>query len=149
VNGKTEMPAALDNLNQTLSMDASATFSLRAAERSDAQAEKPKRATLQRIATGIGLVGLAVGFSILGTLIIMNRHRAHLNDLPGGGFIALLGGICGILAGAVFFVAYCLHWRFWAKQSAAFSANRQTARLTRRDPTQESLRCLDRHQVQL
>jgi signal transduction histidine kinase len=46
--------------------------------------ENPKRATLQRIATGISLVSLAVGFSILGTLIIMRRDQAELNGVSGG-----------------------------------------------------------------
>jgi hypothetical protein len=42
-------------------------YSLRVAEGSGRQTEKTKRATPQRIATGISLVSLAVGFSILGT----------------------------------------------------------------------------------
>jgi hypothetical protein len=75
---------------------------------------------LQQIATGISLVGLTVGFAIRGTLIIMNLHRVHLNDLPGGSFAAVVGGVYAILVGAVFFVAYCLHWRFCAQQTAAF-----------------------------
>jgi hypothetical protein len=110
-------------------MDTSTTFSLRGAERSDAKAEKTKRATLHQIATGIRLVGLTIGFSIFGTLIIMNCHHAHLNDLPGGGFVAVLGGICAILVGAVFFVAYCLHWRFCARHSAPLRVRREPAGL--------------------
>jgi hypothetical protein len=132
MESQTEMPAAFDKQNQTLPMDASTTFSLRGAGGSDAKAEKPKQATLEQITTGISIIGLTVGFSILGTLIIVNRHRAHLNDLPGGAFIAVIVGICAILMGGVFFFAYCLHWRFSAKQSAASSAGPQTARLTSR-----------------
>ena len=111
-------------------MNASTTFSLRGAERSDAKTEKPKRATLQRIATGISLVGLTVGFSILGTLIIMNCHHAHMNDHPGGGFLAIVGGICAILVGAVFFVAHCVHRRFCARHSAPLRVTRQPAGFT-------------------
>jgi hypothetical protein len=48
------------------------------------KAETPERAALQRIATGISLVSLAVGFSILGTVIIVNRDQADLNGIPGG-----------------------------------------------------------------
>src|SRR5215471_11866517 len=111
------MPVAVDNQNRTLSKDASTTFSLRGAEGSDAKTDETKRASLRQIATGSSLFGLTVGFSILGAMIIANRHHAHLKDLPGGGFVAVLGAICAILVGAVFFVAYCLHWRFCARHS--------------------------------
>jgi hypothetical protein len=111
-------------------MDAITTFSLRGAEGSVATAEKPKRVTLQQIATEISLVGLTVGFSILGTLIMMNCHHAHLNDLPGGTFLAIVGGICAILVGAVFFVAYCVHRRFCARHSAPLRVRRQPAGFT-------------------
>jgi hypothetical protein len=110
-------------------MDAITNFSLRVAEGSDAKPEKPKRATLQRIVTGISLVSLAVGFSILGTLIIVNRDQAELNGLSGGSFIAMVGGIGAILVGTAFLVAACLHWRFCARRSAALSVRHQSARL--------------------
>jgi hypothetical protein len=104
--------------------------SLGGAERSDAKAKKAKRTTLQQIITRISLVGLTLGFSILGTLIIMNCHHAHLNDLPGGGFVAALGGVCAILVGAVFFVVCCLHRRFCARRSTPLRVKREPTGFT-------------------
>jgi hypothetical protein len=111
-------------------MDATTNFSLRVAEGSDAKAEKSKRAPLEKTATGISLVSLAVGFSILGTLIIANRDQADLSGISGGSSIAIVGGISAILVGTVFLVAAYLHWRFCARRSVAFPVRRQTARLT-------------------
>jgi hypothetical protein len=110
-------------------MDATTNFSLRFAQGSHANTERPKRATLQRIATGISLVSLAIGFSILGTLIIVNRSQADLNGFSGGSLIAMVGGISAILVGTVFLVAAYLHWRFCARRSAVLPIRRQTARL--------------------
>jgi hypothetical protein len=117
-------------------MDATANFSLTFAQRSDVKAETPKRATLQRIATRISLVGLAVGFSILGTLIIVNRDQADLNGTLVGSSIAIVGGISAILVGAVFFVAAWLHLRFCAGRTAALSVRHQSARLISSRPSQ-------------
>jgi hypothetical protein len=44
---------------------------------------------------------LALGFSVLGLLILTKEH-------DGGGSIT--GGILGILLGAGFLIAACLHW---------------------------------------
>ena len=57
---------------------------------------------LQKISTAISLVGLALGLSGLGLLIIANRHD---------GGASITGGILGILVGAAFLVAACLHWK--------------------------------------
>jgi hypothetical protein len=57
---------------------------------------------LQKISTAISLVGLALGFSGLGLLIIANQHD---------GGASFTGGILGILVGAAFLVAACLHWK--------------------------------------
>jgi hypothetical protein len=111
-------------------MDASTNFSLRFAQRSDVRAETPERATLQRIATGISLVSLAVGFSILGMLIIVNRHQADLSGLSGGSCVAIVSGISAVLVGTVFLFAACLHWRFCARHPAALPVRRQSARFT-------------------
>jgi hypothetical protein len=61
---------------------------------------KPK--ALQKISTGISLVGLFLGFSIFGILIIVHRHQADLNDLVSGSSAATVGGIISILVGSVF-----------------------------------------------
>jgi len=88
------------------------------------------RQTLQGIATRISLVSEAIGFSILGILILMNRHQAELNGLSGGGSIAMVGGIGAFLVGTVFLVAACLHWRFCATHPAALPVRRQSVRFT-------------------
>ena len=48
------------------------------------------------------MIGLALGFSVLGLLILTKEH-------DGGGSIT--GGILGILVGAAFLIAACLHWK--------------------------------------
>jgi hypothetical protein len=78
-----------------------------------------KLQTLQEISTGMSLISLSVGFSIVGMLSIVNRHQANLSDLPGGNSTAMVGGISAMLVGATFLVATCLHWRFCAKRFAA------------------------------
>jgi hypothetical protein len=55
---------------------------------------------LEKISTAISLFGMAMGFSVLGLLIVVNQH-------DGGASIP--GGIFGILLGAVFLIAACLH----------------------------------------
>ena len=55
---------------------------------------------LEKISTAISLFGMAMGFSVLGFLIIVNQH-------DGGASIP--GGIFGILLGAAFLIAACLH----------------------------------------
>ena len=107
-------------------MDATANFSQRFARVSESKVEMPDwflgRQVLQRIATRLSLIGKAIGFSILGILITMNRHQADLNGLAGGSAVAMIGGISAILVGTAFLVATYLHWRFCARPSADFSA---------------------------
>jgi hypothetical protein len=57
---------------------------------------------LQKISTAISLVGLALGFSVLGLLIAAKEHD---------GGASIIGGILGILLGAAFLIAACLHWK--------------------------------------
>jgi RecJ-like exonuclease len=82
-------------------MDATANFSLRFARASDSKVETTdwllSRQVLQRIATRMSLVSEAIGFSVLGILIIANRHQADLNGLSGGSSIAMVGGISAVL----------------------------------------------------
>ena len=59
---------------------------------------------LGKISIAISLVGLALGFSVLGLLIVAKEHYC-------GALIA--SGILGILLGAAFLVAACLHWNFF------------------------------------
>jgi hypothetical protein len=58
---------------------------------------------LEKISTTISLVGLALGFSALGLLIVAKSHVC--NGTP------LVGGILGILLGGAFLIAACLHWK--------------------------------------
>ena len=57
---------------------------------------------LQKISTITSLVGLAPGFSVLGLLIVAKEHD---------GGASIIGGILGILLGAAFLIAACLHWK--------------------------------------
>ena len=88
------------------------------------------RQTLQRIATRISLVSEAIGFSIPGLLILMNRHQAELNGLSGGSSFTMVGGIGAFLVGTVFLGAACIHWRFCASHPATVPVRRQSVRFT-------------------
>jgi hypothetical protein len=55
---------------------------------------------LQTISTAVSLFGMALGFFVLGSMIVVSQH-------DGGASIA--GGILGILLGATFLMAACLH----------------------------------------
>ena len=55
---------------------------------------------LEKISTAISLFGMAMGFSVLGLLIVVKQH-------DGGASIP--GGIFGILLGATFLIAAWLH----------------------------------------
>jgi peptidoglycan/LPS O-acetylase OafA/YrhL len=57
---------------------------------------------LEKISTALSLVGLALGFSVLGLLIVSKEHD---------GGASITGGILGILLGAAFLIAACLHWK--------------------------------------
>jgi hypothetical protein len=57
---------------------------------------------LEKISTAICLVGLALGFSVLGLLIVAKEQD---------GGASIIGGILGILLGAAFLIAACLHWK--------------------------------------
>ena len=72
-----------------------------------------KGQTLQKISTGVSLISLCLGFSVVGMLIIVNRHQADLNGLSGENSVATAWRISAILVGIAFLVAACLHWNFW------------------------------------
>jgi hypothetical protein len=113
-------------------MDAILNCSLRFGQGSESKTEMPgrllKQEALQKIAARISLIGLTVGFSVLGTLIIVNRYQADLNEISGGSSIAMVGGIGAILVGIVFLIAACLHLLQIRRQfaSLSFSRPRQT-----------------------
>jgi hypothetical protein len=48
------------------------------------------------------LIGLALGFSVLGLLIVAKERD---------GSVSITGGILGILLGAAFLIAAFLHWK--------------------------------------
>jgi hypothetical protein len=56
---------------------------------------------LEKISTTVSLLGLALGFSALGLLIVAKEHDGA----------SIAGGILGILLGAAFLIAACLHWK--------------------------------------
>ena len=115
-------------------MDAAANFSLRFTRASESKLKTTdwvlSRQMPQRIATRLSLVGEAIGFSILGILIIANRHQADLNGLAGGSSVAIIGGISAVLVATVFLVAACLHWGFCVRHPAALPVRRQSFRFT-------------------
>jgi hypothetical protein len=115
-------------------MDATSNFSLRFAQASESKVRMADRLlvrqTLRGIATGLSLISQALCFSILGTLMIANRHQADLNDFAGGSFVAMVGGISAILVGTAFLMAAFLYWRYCSKRSAALAVSRKTAHLT-------------------
>jgi hypothetical protein len=115
-------------------MDATANFSLRFAPVSESKVETTdwllSRQVLRRIATRTSLVSEAIGFAILGLLIILNRHQADLNGLSGGSSVAMIGGISAVLVGTVFLVAAGAHWRFCARHPVTLPVRRQPARFT-------------------
>ena len=106
-------------------MDATTNLSLGCAQGFKMMAQKPKRTPLEQVATEISLIGLAVGFSILGTLTIVNRNQADLSGISGGNLIAILGGISAILVGTVFLAATCLYLRIGARRSLAIPGEAQ------------------------
>jgi hypothetical protein len=82
------------------------------------------------IATRISLVSEAIGFSVLGILIILNRHQADLNGLAGGSSVAIVGGTSAILVGTIFLVAACVHWSFCTKHPATLPVRHHSLRFT-------------------
>ena len=66
---------------------------------------------LEKISTAISLIGLALGFSGLGLLIIAKEHD---------GGASITGGILGILLGAAFLIAAGLHWKCCDQIQGAF-----------------------------
>ena len=59
---------------------------------------------VDQISTAISLISLAMGFSVLGLLIVAKEHH---------GGASITGGIISILLGAAFLMAACLHWKCW------------------------------------
>ena len=66
---------------------------------------------LEKISTTISLLGLALGFSALGLLIVAKEHD---------GGASITGGILGILLGAAFLIAACLHWKSGGQIQSGF-----------------------------
>jgi hypothetical protein len=57
---------------------------------------------LEKISTAISLLALALGFSVLGLLMVAKEHQ----DVA-----SIAGGILGISLGAIFLIAAHLHWK--------------------------------------
>ncbi len=68
---------------------------------------------LEKISTTISLLGLALGFSALGLLIVTKEHD---------GAASITGGILGILLGAAFLISACLHWKCGDQIQGGFRA---------------------------
>jgi hypothetical protein len=115
-------------------MNAASDFSLEFAPLSESKSKTLgrllNRQIVQRIASATSLISQAVGFSVVGMLIIMNRHQSDLNGLSGGSSVAMASGVGAILVGTVFLVAAFLYCRFCAKRPAAFTTSHQTCAAT-------------------
>ena len=85
---------------------------------------------LKRIAAGVSLIMLALGFLLLGILSFMNRLRGELavgSALEKNCCIA--GSVVSVLAGAIFLVAACIYWsRLPAEPPAAGEEQRKRIR---------------------
>jgi hypothetical protein len=66
---------------------------------------------LEKISTTISLLGLALGFSALGLLIVAKER----DDAA-----SITGGILGILLGAAFLIAACLRWKYVGQIQSGF-----------------------------
>jgi hypothetical protein len=67
---------------------------------------------LKHLSTGVSLVILALGFSLLGALSFISRvqgNSAMASDLENNG--CCLGSGVSIFAGLIFFAAACAYWR--------------------------------------
>ena len=115
-------------------MDAATSFSLSFTRPSESKIETTdwvlSRQVLQRIATRMSLLGEAIGFSILGILIILNRHQAELNGLATGSAVAIIGGLSAFLVGTLFLVSAYAHRRFCVRHPVALPVRRQAFRFT-------------------
>jgi hypothetical protein len=78
----------------------------------------------------MSLVSEAIGFLVLGILIIASQHQADLNGLATGSAVAIIGGLSALLVGTVLLVSACLHWRFCARYPAALPVRCQLVRFT-------------------
>jgi hypothetical protein len=119
-------------------MNTTTNLSIWFGQASELKVDTPDRSqTLQRRAARISLISEALGFTILGTLIIMIRLQPDLDCLSSGSAIAMIGGVSAIPADTAFLFAACLHWKFCARLSAALPARHRLARFTfsRCEPT--------------
>jgi len=113
-------------------MNATSNFTLVFVPASVSKIETPGRLlgrqTLQRIATGLSLISLALRVWVFGMLIFINRYQAELNGLSGGSSGAMVGIISALLAAAIFLVSACAYWRFCARLPVTLAVWRQPAR---------------------
>jgi hypothetical protein len=72
----------------------------------------------EKISTAISLLAFALGFSVLGLLIVAKEHK---------GAASIASGILGILLGATFLIAACLHWKCGDQIQGGFRAEEAPA----------------------
>ena len=86
---------------------------------------------LKRIAAGVSLIMLALGFLLLGILSFMNRLQGELavgSALEKNCCVA--GSVVSVLAGGIFLVAACIYWSRWpAGPLAAREEQRKSSRI--------------------
>jgi hypothetical protein len=83
---------------------------------------------LKRIAAGVSLIILALGFSLLGILSFVNRLEGQL--AMGSAFeknCCVAGSAVSVLAGAIFLVAACIYWIRWLAEPPAAGEDQRNA----------------------
>src|ERR1700738_2059148 len=91
---------------------------------------------VEKISTAISLVGLALGFSVLGLLIVAKEHD---------GGASITGGILGILLGAAFLIAACLHWNRCDQIQGGFQSGQPLFQSVNSAGTEVTGRALNRY----
>ena len=85
---------------------------------------------LKRIAAGVSLIMLALGFLLLGILSFMNRLQGELAGSALEKNCCIAGSAVSVLAGAIFLVAACIYWSRWpGEPPAAGEEQRNSSRI--------------------
>jgi hypothetical protein len=71
---------------------------------------------MQNLSTGISLVILSAGFSVLGILSFLNRHHdaEAVSRCLNNGF-CVAGSIVSLVTGATFLFAACIYWSRYSR----------------------------------
>jgi len=96
---------------------------------------------MQHLSTGISLVILSVGFSLLGIVSFLNRHfetEAASRCLDNG--VCVAGSVVSLLTGTAFLVAACLYWNRYSRLPAPRAIEGHVLSLHLRRPSAVQIR---------